>query len=362
MRIYFLLNPTTEDSPPVYLHNLIAIAEGLKDLGHPFYANQNYWKDSPSDPAYLFNQDPQVDPRDCDIIITSSRVSQAGWPKGWFENFRDRQRPKVVFIDTADGMVTPGFSKPYKWSDIILKCHYNEKYNYPDNFHPWQFGLTKRIINAVSPAGYDLRELKLLSNFRVAHQVRNHAKRHFLPLLKDFLDIDESVNNFSEYGQDPYERHLWSATGQRHYQSYYDRLSNTLACACFGGFMKKPLYKGVFPLQRVISKLDRSFPLVFFQKFDRIVQFDSWRFWEAMVAGCCAFHVDFDHYGVRLPVNPVNYEHYIGVNFENLKNTQNFLLTQENAKLHEIGSQGRDWVLDHYSPKAVAKRLLELAA
>ena len=54
-------------------------------------------------------------------------------------------------------------------------------------------------------------------------------------------------------------------------------------------------------------------------KFDfrspRAVGADSFRFWEALAAGCAAINIDLAYYGVEMPAMPVNGLHYLGVDF-----------------------------------------------
>ncbi|MCD7816283.1 MAG: hypothetical protein LUH12_06195 [Bacteroides sp.] len=75
----------------------------------------------------------------------------------------------TVFLDDSDGLRTPGFRKGAQNCDYVLKSHYNRLYEYPDNFVPWQFGVSNRILNAVSPLPYSERIPQILVNFRAKH-------------------------------------------------------------------------------------------------------------------------------------------------------------------------------------------------
>ena len=86
---------------------------------------------------------------------------------------------------------------------------------------------------------------------------------------------------------------------------------------------------------------------------------DSWRFWEAMAAGCVSIHADFDKYGMALPVKPVNWEHYIGIDFDRPKDAVDRIIAEPEV-LERISFQGRAFALKHYSPVPVAKRFLAL--
>ena len=353
MTIYFLINEG-EDIP--YLHHVVVLAEGFQKLGIRTFANTNYWKESPGS-DYLLQVDASVLPEDCDIIITSSTVDFSTLNEKQVSAFV-KSRKKTIFIDGQDGMKTSGYRKPFVQSTLVLKCHYNRKYKYPRNFMPWQFGLTQRIISSVSPV--ENREEKILVNFRVNHPSRAYAKKKLLPILKEYLEVENTYNPKDEPGNDdPVEMNYRRQAPTRHHASYYKNLSTSLACLCIGGSFKKSIYSGSHTIFRGLSWLDRSDGLLPFIDFDRIVQYDSWRFWESLVAGCCAIHIDLDRYGAELPLNPTNYEHYLGVDFSDLSLTNDFLQNHGLDGLKEIGRKGREWVISNYSPKAVANRLLE---
>jgi hypothetical protein len=95
-----------------------------------------------------------------------------------------------------------------------------------------------------------------------------------------------------------------------------------------------------------------------FLKYDRLLQFDSWRFWESLASGCLTIHAYFDKYCILLPVMPINGTHYFGVDFTNLERTRQRFLDINSHKT--IANSGREWVLKNYSPEAVATRLLDL--
>jgi hypothetical protein len=77
------------------------------------------------------------------------------------------------------------------------------------------------------------------------------------------------------------------------------------------------------------------------------------------VAGYCTIHIDLERYEAILPVMPIYGIHYLGVNFDNPEALEN-QLAKGKEHLHKIGQQGRDWVLEHYSPTATAARFLKL--
>lgn len=93
-------------------------------------------------------------------------------------------------------------------------------------------------------------------------------------------------------------------------------------------------------------------------KTNRVVQWDSWRFWESLAAGCATFHLDFEKYGLTLPVMPENWRHYIGVDLDNISDTVD-RIADEPGIIERVATEGRQWALKHYRPVATAIRFLE---
>ena len=94
--------------------DIIALAEGLRILGVPYYANCDYWLRSTMPGDYLFKHNPRVNHHDCDVAVVTYT-----WPK-WVRmgDFKVRRRPLpeglfvpgrrhlTVFMDNNDGYHT----------------------------------------------------------------------------------------------------------------------------------------------------------------------------------------------------------------------------------------------------------------
>ena len=91
----------------------------------------------------------------------------------------------------------------------------------------------------------------------------------------------------------------------------------------------------------------------------RSIQWDSWRFWEGLAAGCLVFNIDLPYYGVQLPVMPEPFVHYVPVRINNAREVVAHL-AQTPGLAEQIAARGRAWALEHYSPAALAKRFLDL--
>jgi hypothetical protein len=177
------------------------------------------------------------------------------------------------------------------------------------------------------------------------------------------LAIDKTKDDLTVEPAELYERLMWRQTGHRYSASYYERLKNAEAVACFCG----ELIPGLpFRAESVSvggrkAQLRRRFYSLIAGALGippRSVQWDSFRFWEALAAGCVAINIDLERYGVTLPVMPTNFEHYVGIDVDRPESALAVLEDQE--KLERIAANGRAWALEHYSPTAVAQRFLRL--
>lgn len=348
---YFFLRPQGTPEAAGYQHCMVALGEGMRSLGIPFYANIHYWKDSGT---WLFQHKPEVSPDDCDIIITSDEYigADGSVPSRLFDG-----RKYMVFVDSSDGWRTRTETAFYRRYNLVLRTHYNRHYRYPDNVKPWSFGLTERIISACgcidNNSVYTERSPRALVNFRVGHPVRQRAENSVLPTLSKRFEIDRSTDRPPASGSD---RELWEATGRRHYPSFYERLSTSQASAAFGGYFAPGLLSSTeFLAERALYAL--------FWRLERktrtVMQFDSWRFWESLCAGCLTLHVDLQAYGCALPVMPQSGIQYLGFDFDS---TDSIALLRDSSdeSLGNIAAAGRTWVLEQYSPKATVLRLLQM--
>jgi hypothetical protein len=356
MRFYFFCHPHGPADKAGYEHQLLAIAEGLNHLGVETYGNVDYWKTDPHSSAFQITSNSAVCYSDCDAVVFSSTLyaynRQDLLPTALF---RPTRRYKLIFVDSADGIRTPGFNSELRSVDFVLKTHYCQKHDYPSNFKPWQFGLTNRIITSVKPLPFARRKNELLVNFRVPHHVRDLAAKIITPALYPTLITNSQTDSFDERSFSQLDQLFWTQTGRRHYPEFYARLGSSKACAAFGGTLAKPLSESKDLLSRLVRRIDAKFDIL---NYDRIYQFDSWRFWESLVSGCVTLHVDLEKYGAVLPVMPENRKHYLGVDFSRLEQSVNDL--RQFDKYEDIAANAREWALRNYSPTRVAERILNL--
>lgn len=373
-RIYFFCS----NEPGNLQEDVIALAEGLVELGIPFYSNCDYWLQSTAPNDYLFRHDPEVTHEDCDVVVVSYTwpywvrmksfdLIQKPLPTGLF---RRERKYATVYMDNFDGHRTISWEPEYRQFDLILRSKLNHCIWRPENMRPWAYGLTNRIIQATAGApDFATRRRRLLVNFGASHPyrygARELARARFEPRIERLLPIDRTTDNLSVEPLDAYEALMWRQTGGRFSRSYYERLKQTQAVACFCGDIIPPMPFRE-PEQYLVggnrAKLRRMLFEVlgwFDPRPPRSVGWDSFRFWEAMAAGCTAINIDLSLYGVELPVMPKNSTHYLGVDFARVNDLVE-LFRDEPASLERIASAGKCWANIHYSPKAVMQRFLGL--
>jgi len=361
-RVYFYCFPEKPPADSSYQHSLVGLAEGLRALGVEVHANIDYWRTGPGG-EYLFRRDPAVGPDDCDAVVLEHIWFLHGYdfPADLFHRGR---RYATVYIDRYDGegkgKRTLTWDPAFRRFDLILKTHYNDRCAYPANVRPWAFGLTDRVLREAAAritedAGAQRgRRRCLLVNFRVRHRLRKQIERELFPLLRAVLEIDTTVDAFDAPPSDAYHRLHWEQTGMRHYPGYFDRLAGSVACACFGGSFipnwPSDAFAPVRRWHRPLNALSRA-PR-------RLLQWDSWRFWESLAFGCATLHVDLEAHGARLPVMPENWRHYIGIDLGD-PGAAVRRIADDPGLLDRIGKAGREWALAHYAPVPTARRFLE---
>jgi len=273
-------------------------------------------------------------------------------------------------MDNHDGYRTISWEPEFREFDLILRSKLNQRVWHPENMRPWAYGLTNRVVQATANAPqFASRRRALLVNFGASHPypygTRDLARVRFEPRIDKLLPIDRTVDDLSTIPLDPYEAVMWRQTGGRFSRSYYQRLMQNQAVACFCGDIIPPA-----PYRRAErylvggnrAKLRRlSYQALGWldPRAPRAVGWDSFRFWEALAAGCAAINIDLDRYGVQLPVMPKNGMHYLGVDFARV-NAFVERLREEPSALEVSGREGKRWAETYYSPKAVAQRFLDL--
>jgi hypothetical protein len=338
-----------------YPHAAIALAEGLAPFGIEFYADRPYWRPFADRDKTLFRFDKRVSPADCDLVLVDRQIF--AYRQDIALNAVRQTAPRAirVLIDHTD-FLRRAVEPLYDDFDIVLEAHCRVDGRRQSNRNPWPFALTTRQIKAGSGTGaFARRQWVMRDSFRntaYPHSARVFAKRRLYPVLGDALPISVALH---EPSPDPQDQLMWQQTGRRHAHDYFEDLKMVAACCCIGGWFVP--YKDWFP-SRLLFPGRRLLSLSGLSS-RHIVQWDSWRLWEAMACGAAAVHVDFQAYGMEFPERPENWTHYIGVDLDRPHLARERLMDDPEI-LERVAAAGREWALAHYSPAAQAYRLLRL--
>jgi len=357
--------------------DVVALAEGFRELGVPFFANGNYWRETAHGSDFLVQQHAKITPADCDIVVvgyTWPYCPLLGSNNSFYASrhplppdlFAPGRRFKTVFVDNHDGWLTVSWEPEFRQFDIILRSQLNARAKHPDNFIPWALGLNTRVLRATSPAPpFRERQRSVLVNYGASHPYDHGARAlwrcRIEPTVARAITVDRRTDDLSVEPTDAYENLMWRQTGRRYSAAYYERLKNAQAVACFCGELIPALpYRAegltgggrrALLRRKFYSVLSRALG-----KPPRSVQWDSYRFWEALAAGCVAINIDLERYGVTLPKMPTNLEHYVGIDIDRPEAA--LAVLEDPSRLEWIAANGRAWALQHYSPVAQARRLL----
>ncbi len=355
MNAYFYCVPSDGHAEVPYQHLVVCLAEGLTALGVRCYANVDYWPLDPARTTYLLAHDPDVTARDCELVIVSDDwfVTGAAMPA------TIANHPGcTIALDREDGSRLRSLDPAFRAFDYVLRTHYNRDTRYGSNFVPWAYGLSERMLAATANVAGP-RRWELLANWRHTsnpHSLRLDVERRVLPKFAPLLPIDDAREPLDDPPSDPQSRLWWRETGRRHWPAYYERLAGAAACAAFGGYFVTPR---PFAKESLTSRLLKRTLTTIRARTHLISQWDSWRLWESWSAGCATMHVDLARYGCVLPVMPVNWEQYIGVDLDRPADAI-ARLREEPGIVARIGAAGRAWARDTYGPTATARRLLAL--
>jgi hypothetical protein len=371
MRIYFFLQQDTPRQAEVH-----ALAESLVLCGAELFAPFDWWYASPEAKEPLFKHDPAFDPRTADIVVVGRNsyrtitddfhVKVLGFPE-WV-TAPDRKF-KLVFFEDDDNYEAFAWKPPFDKFDIILRTKMNRRAYQPANFRPWQLGVSRYVIERAGQklAGVEKR-LCILSNFNATHPfehpLRRLARESIVPRFEKFIPIDRTVVHWDKVPDDPFDAFHLEQVDKYYNPAYHDLLAGAAACFAFCGDLVPGLPRNPAPLLRfgnkgklkrkawtAISALIGATP--------RVLQWDSFRFWECLAFACCPIHVDLEKYGVELPVMPVNWEHYIGLDLDHLERDLR-RIEKDHGLLLRIGRNGREWLVKNYSGRVLAERFHRL--
>lgn len=237
--------------------------------------------------------------------------------------------------------------------NYVLRTHMINQITYPSNYVPWAFGISDRIkISTETDQPFSQKKIELISVFRSsANQgLRVAMEFCFLPHFNSRIKVNRQllINSDTDSTFNPFHQLYFSQIKTHHNPQYFETLKNAQFCCCYGGNFH---YSDLIELSKHNNSLTQQQPC--------ILRWDSWRFWESLAAGCVSIHLDFDQYGFSLPIKPVNWEHYVGIDLANPKETAEKILDQPQL-MERISVQGKQWALENYASVPVACRFLDL--
>ena len=230
--------------------------------------------------------------------------------------------------------------------NTIFRAHSNRHIHYPYPHEPIAFGISEFLEthSKLHSSKYE-RAPEIIRNFRYSanQYVRKSLDMGFVPLLERFMTVNKKT--------DPH---------QSSREKFFEKLAKTFGCLAYGGnYVHREDEDASFRLSGNVPEEDIQKILDSKYKKDCVIaRWDSWRFWESIAMGCLTFQLDFEKYGFDLPVLPKSWEHYIGIDLDNIEPTIE-RLEAEKERLPEIAKAGRDWALAHYSPVPTTIRLLQ---
>ncbi|WP_410220007.1 hypothetical protein [Pedobacter sp.] len=368
--IYFFI----PEYPNLYDDGVVYLGEGLNELGYNLFSNRNYWKTSPQSDKFLFNFNPDISFKECDIVVVacswakdvdmiSYQYISQNLPKDLFDSNR---KYLTVYIDKFDNYRTLSFDKIFRNFDIILKNKYNKKTFLPSNCTPWVLGFQNRILQERTGILIENKQYSIAVNFNYSHpyqhQLRKLAEQYIINRFpKDMIDRTISPK---EQPNDEFGLLMWKSTFGLHNRKYYNHIEKNLMVAAFCGEMIPglPFNPSKYMVGGNKAKIKKHFYTMLstlLGKKQRIIQWDSWRFWETLALGSVPIHIDLEKYGVSLPIMPENWKHYIGIDLNNIDYAIE-RITEDKEGIYKIAKQGHQWGMENYSPKASAQRFINL--
>ena len=327
--VYFLADSGT------FSYTATCLADGLSFLGVPIRSNIDYHDPLISSFSFTRTDEPQaVREAFCvladlqDTVPYNNRVVT-------LERVHDRMLA-MCMQDNVAGMHVEGI-------DAFFCAHESTLRQVAGPRVPITFGLSSSMISATMDVRPGMpRNQVFLRNFRpsLSQELRACLDLVLLPHLKTrFAISDRTAGN----GR-------WNA-------EYYQLLKQNLGCLAYGGYFDQDLSLNDYFMKN--GNYRSIAERVQYRESTVVLRWDSWRLWESLLCGCITLHLDFERYGFKLPVMPVNWHHYVGIDLADVKRDVERLM-DERERLPEIGWNGRQWAIEQYSPVAVARRFIRL--
>lgn len=315
-------------------HNAGCLVEGLVDLGIPAYLSAGELTSRPvSMPLAGVDTAAMVSPPYSDFSAYVIDISHTNC----VSPFEGVDAGRLIYLNQSDVATfceTPAAAP-------MFVTHENRFISKGGRRMPLAFGLSKSLIAATAqrPA-FSSRKRQALRNF---HPTLNQSLRALLDLTY-VLRIEAHM---------PVDRRILSPG------AYVDSLLNSTGCLAYGGGFYSPIMDNPWFAKNAPDLIaTHHFPRVDAPAF--VLRWDSWRFWESLAAGCVTVQLDFEKYGLALPVMPKAWEHYVPIDLDDIAGSAEALMDRA-AEWEGIAERGRAWALAHYAPAPTAQYVLATA-
>jgi len=367
VKVKFFITPVYPYGDDHYYHEIIALAEGFKGLGHEVFSNHDYWF-IPEQSQFLLKGSKSTA---FDLGIYDYRYARS------FEHLLFRQgfpnfpnHAKHILIDRNDG-ISPiwELNKTYvKAFDLIFSGNLFISKSYPTKVKPWAIGLTSRQMKYLDFRSRAEMKDQIGYNFRIGHNMRKVVFDNLQACDLPYQLVNEVTHKQQEVVEvlNKIDSSYNSASTGRHHPEYFNKLNTNLLFLTFGGYLEyKPIRYRPYNFESRVSRkffhlrarLERVLGLSDEHNY-LVYQQDNFRFWEAMYSSTCPISLETEKWDYLLPENPVNGIHYIGITDLKCSNVSDKLNKLAREEIKMIGSNGKQWAFQHYSPTAQAKRVL----
>lgn len=323
----FIYFPEKKFDPNFRHYGAAALAEGLVELGYRVYSNVQ-------DARFRFQEISSFKEGLMVFSVTEDVYSDNLMEA--IEGFKPGVKVIHSMADISCTMLTP------KGVPTFI-AHENAFLTIPGVRIPWAFGLSRERLAACSnQVTFSERKRVVLRNFRPSggQSVRECLDLSLMPHLEANFEIDRAISK----------------------DNHFERLSTYVGCLAYGGAFRADLRLNPYILDLPSNAAMKHWSsLVTFANETVVIRWDSWRWWESLASGCLTFHLDFEKYGFLLPVMPEPWVHYVPIDLSDPKGTVS-RLTDSESKWAEIAAAGKQWALDHYSPRPTAARFIKTIA
>ena len=359
MKIKFFVTPIYPYGDDHYYHEIIVLAEGFLELGYEIFGNVNYWQYFNST-EYLIKMS---ESKDYDMAIYDYRYVKSFNHLLFRDGYPNFNLDSINILIDRNDWISPIWNNNshYKVFNLILGCHTVKGFKYPNNYIPWAMGLSNRMIKSIDEtSSFDVSH-EIGHNFRVWHNLRKlflkeirRSQKHF-PLNEKFTS-EPDKNNFPE------EYFYYKNTCRRHNLEYYKIINSSLLFLGFGGYVETlpKIYQPYTLIDKISRKSYHLMSKFNLQKNSFVFQWDSFRMWELFYAKTCPIFLDFEKFNFSLPHVPIKNEHYLAIDDYTWSSFNKKLNDISESEIMQIGSNGKKWVSDNYSPKNISNLLISL--